>query len=364
MEISANFAFLKQEFPHAAESASYAEHHVYGDPRASCFHARHALERLVKRVYKVEKALDPPKVTNLDAYLSEPAFREVVPEAVWQKAEYIRQAGNVAVHGNKTPAPEHALNVVRELAHILYWAGRTYLRKGAENLHGKTFDESLVPTGEPAGAPASVKKLDALKRERDAADDARKDIEGELEALRERLAAIKAENEAVPETRDWNESTTRRLIIDLALQRAGWPLDQEHDREYEVTGMPNASGLGYADYVLWGDDGSRWRWWRRRRPPSIRRRVDSRPSSTRTAWRPCTASARSSSTRTGTRPTCGTTRPTPRDASAGFYKKDELASLLHRRAHREPLDVTRVKNAIVERYYQKRAIGSIGEQLG
>ena len=50
MEVSENFAFLKQEFPHAAESASYAERHVFGDPRASCFHARHALERLLKRV--------------------------------------------------------------------------------------------------------------------------------------------------------------------------------------------------------------------------------------------------------------------------------------------------------------------------
>ncbi|MCY4350263.1 MAG: hypothetical protein OXC25_10510, partial [Thiotrichales bacterium] len=72
MEVSANFAFLKQEFPHVAESASYAEHYVYGDPRASCFHARHALERLVKRIYKIDKALSPPKVTNLDAYLGEP----------------------------------------------------------------------------------------------------------------------------------------------------------------------------------------------------------------------------------------------------------------------------------------------------
>ena len=113
MKISANFAFLKQEFPHAAESASYAERHVHGDPRASCFHARYALECLVKRVYKVEKTLSPPKVTNLDAYLSEPAFRALVPEVVWQKAEYVRQAGNVAVHGNKTPPPELALNVVR-----------------------------------------------------------------------------------------------------------------------------------------------------------------------------------------------------------------------------------------------------------
>ena len=364
MEVSANFAFLKQEFPHAAESASYAERHVYGDPRASCFHARHALERLVKRVYKVEKTLSPPKVTNLDAYLGEPAFRAIVPEVVWQKAEYIRKAGNTAVHGNKTPAPEQALNVVRELAHVLYWAGRTYLRKGAENLHGKSFDESLVPTLEPGATPASVEELDTLKSQLDAAEDARKDVEGELEALRERLAAIKAENETVPETRDWNENTTRRLIIDLALQRAGWPLDQEHDREYEVTGMPNASGVGHADYVLWGDDG---------KPLAV---VEAKKTTVDAAkgrqqaklYADCLEAMH------GRRPIIFYTNGyethlwddqayAPR-AVAGFYKKDELASLLHRRAHREPLDVTRVKNAIVERYYQKRAIGSIGEQFG
>ena len=363
MEVSANFAFLKQEFPHAAESASYAERHVRSDPRASCFHARHALERLVKRVYKVEKTLDPPKVTNLDAYLSEPAFRAVVPEVVWQKAEYIRQAGNVAVHGNKAPAPEQALNVVRELAHVLYWAGRTYLRKGAESLHGKTFDESLVPTREPGAAPASVEELDALKRDLDAAEDARKEVEGELEALRERLAAIKAENETVPETRDWNESATRSLIVDLALQRAGWPLDQEHDREYEVTGMPNASGVGYADYVLWGDDGT---------PLAV---VEAKKTTVDPAAGRQQAKLYADCLETmhGQRPIIFYTNGyetylwddqayAPR-AVAGFHKKDELASLLHRRVHREPLDVARVKNAIVERYYQKRAIGSIGERF-
>ncbi len=364
MEISANFAFLTQEFPHAAESASYAERHVYGDPRASCFHARHALERLVRRVYRVEKALNPPKVTNLDNYLSEPAFRALVPEVVWRKAEYIRQAGNVAVHGNKTPTPEHALNIVRELAHVLYWAGRTYLRKGAESLHGKTFDESLVSTTEPGAARASVEELGALKRRLDAAEDARKEVEGELEALRERLAAIKAENEAVPETRDWSENETRRLIIDLALQRAGWPLDQERDREYEVTGMPNASGIGHADYVLWGDDG---------RPLAV---VEAKKTTVDAAkgrqqaklYADCLEAMH------GQRPVIYYTNGyethlwhdrayVPR-AVAGFHKKDELASLLHRRTHREPLDVTRVRDVIVERYYQKRAIRSIGEQFG
>ena len=255
MEVSENFSFLNQEFPHVAESASFAERHVFGDPRASCFHARHALERLLKRIYKVEKVLTPPKVTNLDGYISDPAFRELVPEVVWQKAEFVRRAGNVAVHGIKPPTPEKALDVVRELCHVLYWTGRTYLRKGAESLQGKTFDESVVPRVEAATTPASVQELETLKAQRDAADEARKEVESELEALRERLAAIKAENDGVPETHDWNEDKTRTLIIDLDLERAGWPLDRKQDREYQVTGMPNESGIGYADYVLWGDDG-------------------------------------------------------------------------------------------------------------
>ena len=364
MKVSANFAFLEQEFSHAAESASYAEHHVYGDPRASCFHARNALKRLVKRVFKVEKTLSPPKVTNLDAYLSDPIFRALVPEVVWQKAEYIRQAGNVAVHGKKTPTPEHALDVVRELAHVLYWAGRTYLRKGAENLYGKTFDESLVPPLETGATPVSVEELDTLKSQLDAADDARTEAEDELEALREQLAAIKAENETVPDTHDWDESTTRRLIIDLALQRAGWPLDHEHDREYEVTGMPNDSGIGYADYVLWGDDG---------KPLAV---VEAKKTTVDPVvgrqqaklYADCLEAMH------GQRPVIFYTNGyetylwddqtyAPR-AVAGFYKKDELASLLHRRVHRGPLDASRVKNAIAGRYYQKRAIGSIGEQFG
>ena len=168
MEVFENFTFLNQEFPHAAESASFAERHVYGDPRASCFRARLALEYLIKRVYKVDKTLSPPKITNLDGYLSEPAFRDLVPEVVWQKAEYIRQAGNVAVHGKKMPTSEKALDIVRELFHVFYWAGRTYLRQGAESLQGKTYDESLVPTLEPGASPTSVEELDTLKSQRDA----------------------------------------------------------------------------------------------------------------------------------------------------------------------------------------------------
>ena len=363
MEISANFAFLKEEFPHAAESAGYAEHHVYGDPRASCFYARHALERLVMRVYKVDKTLSPPKLTNLDSYMSEPAFRELVPEVVWQKADYIRKAGNAAVHGKKMPTPDKALEIVRELSHVLYWAGRTYLRKGAENLQGKTFDESLVPKVEPDSTPASVEALDALKEQRDAEEEARKEIESEVEQLREQIAAIKAENESVPENHDWNEDKTRELLIDFALQRAGWPLDHEHDREYEVTGMPNESGIGSADYVLWGDDG---------KPLAV---VEAKKTTVdpEVGQQQAKLYADCLEAMHGQRPVIFYTNgyktrlwddlAYPPRTVAGFYKKEELASLIHRRTQRESLDVARVKDEIAGRYYQKRAIGSIGEQF-
>lgn len=60
-----------------------------------------------------------------------------------------------------------------------------------------------------------------------------------------------------------SEAATRRLYIDLYLKEAGWDvLDIENlaqpakaGIEIEVQGMPNAHGIGYCDYVLYGKDG-------------------------------------------------------------------------------------------------------------
>ena len=40
------------------------------------------------------------------------------------------------------------------------------------------------------------------------------------------------------------------------LQDAGWTEGRDWVNEYPVEGMPNASGRGFVDYVLLGDDGS------------------------------------------------------------------------------------------------------------
>ena len=363
MKVSANFAFLKQEFPFTAESASYAERHVYGDPRASCFRARHALERLVMRIYKIDKTLTAPRIQQLSNYIDAPAFRELAPEVVLRKIEFIRNAGNAAVHGKKTPKPETALNLVKELYHVLYWAGRTYLRQGAEDLKDQVYDESLIPQIDPTGTPASLDELKAVKAKLDAAEDARNELESKLAQVRDQLAAIKAENEAVPETHDWDEGQTRKLIIDLDLQRAGWPLDQAQDREYEVTGMPTDSGVGYADYVLWGDDG---------KPLAV---VEAKKTTVEpeVGQQQAKLYADCLEAMHGQRPIIFYSNgyqtrlwddlAYPPRTVAGFYKKDELASLILRRSQKAPLDVAQVKDAIAGRYYQKRAIGSIGEQF-
>jgi type I restriction enzyme, R subunit len=363
MEVSPNFAFLEQQFPFATESASRAESYVYSDPRAACFHARHALESLIKRVFRLDKSLTTPSVSQLVQYMHDPTFRELMPQAVWHKADFIREMGNVAVHGKKPPTPEKALAVVQELWQVVFWTGRTYLRKGAEDLVGMTFDESLVPLVEPAPAPISTNDLEELKVKLDAQETSQEELESELEELRERLTVIKAENEAVPDTHDWSEDKTRKLIIDLDLLRAGWPLDQKRDREYEVTGMPNKKGTGYVDYVLWGDDG---------KPLAV---VEAKKTTVdpEVGQQQAKLYADCLEAMHGQRPIIFYTNgyktriwddlSYPPRTVAGFYKKDELAALIIRRAQRGPLDVALVNDHIVERYYQKRAIGSIAEQF-
>ena len=185
--------------------------------------------------------------------------------------------GRIHPAGGQRGGPRQQVASTREGAgcragafHVLYWTGRTYLRKGAESLQGKTFDESLVPKVEPAAAPASVGELETLKAERDAAEASRKEIESELEALRERLAAIKAENEGVPETHDWNEDKTRKLIIDLApgtRRLAAWMGHRTGNTRSR--GCPPRRASAMPTTSCGETTASRWRWWRRRRPPSI-----------------------------------------------------------------------------------------------
>lgn len=52
-----------------------------------------------------------------------------------------------------------------------------------------------------------------------------------------------------------SEYMTRKTLIDRELRFLGWVENRDWVNELELAGMPNPSGVGYADYVLFGDDG-------------------------------------------------------------------------------------------------------------
>ena len=51
------------------------------------------------------------------------------------------------------------------------------------------------------------------------------------------------------------EAQTRARYIDTMLLDAGWVKGVDWQEEVELAGMPNQAQIGFADYVLYGDDG-------------------------------------------------------------------------------------------------------------
>ncbi len=179
--------------------------------------------------------------------------------------------------------------------------------------------------------------------------------------LRAEIAAAKAANESRPDDHDYDEAQTRDLFIDLLLAEAGWRLDQPRDREYQVTGMPNSKGIGFADYVLWGDDG---------KPLAVIEAKRTRRDPT-VGQQQAKLYADCLEKEYGQRPVIFYTNgyetwlwddaDYPPRPVQGFYTHDELQLLIQRRASHKPLADVVIKSEIVERHYQQRAIRAIGE---
>ena len=360
------FAFLQAEWAAVFESAARAEAAVHADPRTACFYARRALELAVAWAYKHDAALRLPYQDNLSALIHEPSFKIAAGEAVFNKAKVIATLGNRAVHSHRAIPPEDALVAVRELFHVTYWLARTYGR-AARPAPGLAFDAAALPKATAVRGPTAeqLQQLEAGLRERDEklttllADKAT--LDEELKRLRAEVATAKQSAATQPDTHDYSEAETRDYFIDLLLKEAGWPLDQPQDREFEVAGMPNHAGMGYVDYVLWGDDG---------KPLGLVEAKRTRRDP-RVGQQQAKLYADCLERQFGQRPLIfysngyehwlwDDTRYPPR-AVQGFYKKTELELAIQRRAARKSLATGEIDPAIVERYYQTRAIRRIAE---
>lgn len=360
------FAFLQAEWSEILGAASKAEACAYPDPRTACFYARRALELAVAWAYKNDSSLRLPYQDNLSALIHEPTFKKTVGEAVLSKAIVITKLGNQAVHSPKPIQVADAVVAVRELFHISYWFARTYGRANRPK-PGLAFDPNALPKTAPVPRQTveQLQKLQQSLSERDeklAALLADKSaLDEQLKRAREELEKIKKDNTVQPDTHDYSEAQTRDYFIDLLLKEAGWALDQERDREFEVAGMPNSKETGFVDYVLWGDDGKPLglvEAKRTRRDPKIGQQQAK-------LYADCLEK------QFGQRPVIfftngyehwmwDDTRYPPRKVQ-GFYKKTELELAIQRRASRKSLAAAEINEKIVERYYQSRAIRRIGE---
>ncbi len=361
-----NFAFLKTEWPGPHEAAVKAEALIYSDPRSACFYARRSLESSVSWIYQHDPALRLPYQDNLSALLHEPTFKAAAGPGVFAKARLIQRLGNDAVHSHKPVRQFDALTAVRELFHVCFWVARTYAR-GAKPADGLVFDQALLPPAGPVPAQTQeqLERLATLLAEKDTKLSellASKDgLSKELERLRAEMAAIKKQNAATPDTHNYSEAETRDYFIDLLLKEAGWALDQKRDREFPVTGMPNEKGDGYVDYVLWGDDGV----------PLALVEAKRTKKSAHIGQQQAKLYADCLEKQFGRRPVVFYTNGYdhwmwddsfyPPRAVQGFYKKAELELLIQRRKSRKKLADAEINGAIVERYYQTRAIRRIGE---
>jgi type I restriction enzyme, R subunit len=363
------FAFLASEFPEIHGLAIRAEVMARADARIACGYARLTLEAMVGWLYDHDGSLRPPYERTLSARIHEPSFQRLVGVALTAKARVVKDLGNKAVHEARAVPAADGVAAVRELFHLTYWLARTYAR-GEKPTGTLTFSAEALPLT----TTVAIDRLDQLKEaarryveaveareaeeaRRRASEEERERLEAQLTVARAEIAAVKAANARTPDTHDYGEAETRHRFIDLLLQEAGWPCDRPGlDTEYPVTGMPNASGEGYVDYVLWAADG---------KPLGLleAKRTTKEP---RAGQQQAKLYADALEARFSQRPVIfysngyehwiwDDARYAPRPIQ-GFLTRDELELAVLRRSTLKPLGAAAIDPNIVERYYQSRAI--------
>lgn len=356
-----NFAFLADEFPEIFALAKEAERQGLGAPGAAAIYARKSVEVLVKWLYKHDRSLKFPYEETLAALTYEPSFKALVGENIFTKVRLVTKVGNRAAHEAREPEATLVRQAVEDLFHICFWLAATYGR-ASRPAAGLAFDASELTRRDDVlkRSFAQLQQLNAelTARDQSIADLVRRDAERdeELAALRAELEAAKRANQAAPIAHDANEAATRDTYIDLLLAEAGWLLADEQDREFPIEGMPNGARVGYADYVLWGDDGL---------PLAVVEAKRTRRSPAE-GQQQAKLYADGLEARYGQRPVIFLTNgyehwiwddaAYPKREIQGFLKKDELALMIERRQSRRPLVEAEINSEIVNRPYQHRAI--------
>jgi len=230
------------QFAAFAPAAIAAERILHIDPSACILNCRRAMEFAVKWMYSVDDSLVRPWQDKLVSLMSNEDFRDIVGTDIYRRMDYIRIMGNNAAHNNKKITEEQAVLCLENLFIFLDFIAYCYGKEYTERHFDKALlQEQIFKPGPVVHIPDV--NLDALIAEN--------------QKLKEELTARRLEQQQtyVPKPLDITEYQTRKLYIDAMLEDAGWTEGKNWLNEVELAGMPNKSNVGFADYVLYGDNG-------------------------------------------------------------------------------------------------------------
>ena len=346
-----NFDFLNQEskFNSFADVAISAEKILPIDVAASVINCRRAMEFAIKWMYSVDSSLVKPWDDKLISLMSTDEFRDLIDTDLMHRLDFIRKIGNVAAHAGRKITKEQAQLCLENLFIFMDYIAYCY----ADEYEEKTFDPALLH--EEQEGPAAITETD-IKLE---------DLIKENEAIKEELTARRLEQQPsyVPKPLDISEYKTRKIYIDAMLEDAGWIEGQNWINEVELPGMPNKSEVGYADYVLYGDDG--------------------RALAVIEAKKTCVDVAKGRQQaklyadiiekKQGRRPVVFLTNgfetrivdnQYPERKISTIYSKRDLEKLFNLQSMRASLKYVRVDKNIASRYYQEGAIKAVCDSFG
>ncbi|MBE6069174.1 MAG: DUF4145 domain-containing protein [Clostridium lundense] len=357
-----NFSFLKEKeiFKSFTQACLEAEKSILVSPATCAILTRRALELSVKWLYSFDEDLKLPYQDYLSSLIHDNSFLMLVDTKMLRLLKYIVSLGNVSVHTNSSIKREEAILALHNLHQFVSWIDYCY----ADEFTAGEFDENILLQGEEKRT--SPEELKDLYEKLSSKDKKLDEIIKQNEELRKQLTEKRKSN---TENYDFNideisEFETRKRYIDVELKLAGWDFGKDIGEEIEVTGMPNETGLGYVDYVLYGANG---------KPVAV---VEAKRSSKdpKVGQQQAKLYADCLEKQFNQRPviffTNGFETYLWDDFNGyserrvyGFFKKEELQLLIDRRSSRKPLNHIEIKDSISNRYYQKEAVISVCEAL-
>lgn len=346
-----NFDFLKSEkkFAVFADVAIKAEEIFHIDAEASVLNCRRAMEFAVKWMYSVDAELKKPAYDDsLNALIGTEEFRKIVDSSLLSRMHFIRKTGNIVAHGGKKITEAHARMCLENLFYFLDFVAFCYTDDYTEKQFDATLADKQTETLNDYSAGINFEELLA-----------------ENAALKEELTRRREVQEKTYSPKaEPTEYETRKMYIDVALSDAGWVENKNWINEYELFGMPNKSNVGYADYVLLGDDG---------KPLAV---VEAKKTCVDLAVGRQQAKLYADllEKKFGRRPVIFLTngydtriwddKYYPERKVSGIYSKRDLERLFNLRSQKTSLRYAVINEGIAGRYYQKAAIKSVCEAFG